>query len=121
MKKYQLISVLLFFLTFSLPVYAGSSYQVTFETQECNGDTGMGTAEISDIFRIQSMECDPPHEGVKLKQVIVKSSKIRGSYDVFTVTPESAAMIQKEIREYMSSKKRLLDRGKSIILHQTRD
>jgi hypothetical protein len=121
MYKYVILTILSSVLTYSFPAFGDSSYQVTFETEECNGDTGMATVPINDIFRIQGMECDPPNEDVKLKQLLVRSSGIHGSYDAFTITPETADMIKKEIKEYMGSKKRLLDRGRSIILHHSRD
>jgi hypothetical protein len=67
------------------------------------------------------VECEQPDEKLKLKQVLVRSRTLRGSYDVFTVDEESAEMIMKEIDSYMKARKRTLENSDSIILHEIRE
>lgn len=97
---------------------AGSSYTITFQTTDCNGDTGIASVEINRIYRIETMECDPPHQGAKRKQVLVTSKTLPGSYDVFTVDEKEAATIQKQIQAYMNARRKLLENGTPIILHE---
>jgi 3D (Asp-Asp-Asp) domain-containing protein len=102
----------------ALPVLAESSYMVTFQTTDCNGDTGMATVEIDRIHSIETVTCDPPHEQAKRKQVLVRSRTIPGSYDVFTVDDREAARIQQQIQAYMDARRKLLEKGNAVIIHR---
>ena len=94
MKRFFVGVFFLLVLLAALPVLAESSYMVTFQTTDCNGDTGMATVEIDRIHSIETVTCDPPQEQAKRKQVLIRSRTIPGSYDVFTVDDREAVRIQ---------------------------
>jgi len=116
MKKTMLVALFLV-LFFAAGAAAETAYMITFQTTDCNGDTGMASVEINRIYKIETVECDPPHQTAKRKQVLVFSRTLRGSYDVFTVDEKEAANIQKQIQAYMNSRRKLLENGTPIILH----
>ncbi len=108
----------LFLLLFTaVSAAAGSSYMVTFQTTDCNGDTGIASVEINHIYKIETVECDPPHQAAKRKQVLVTSKTLHSSYDVFTVDEKEAINIQKQIQAYMDARRKLLENGSPIILY----
>jgi hypothetical protein len=117
---------------------ASDDYQITFHTNDCNGDTGLATVVVSSIYKIESISCDPPHEQNKRKQILIKSkiattassgqdtifainrpqSVVVDSYNAMTVTEEEAVNIQKDIDRYMRARRKLLEKGSGIILQQ---
>lgn len=90
-----------------------SPYQITFETTDCNGDTGFSTVGIDEIFKIQSAGCSGP-DGSPLKQILIHDGS--GSYNVYTLTEEESKNVRKEIKDYMASRRGLLDRSDAIIV-----
>lgn len=118
--KYILMLATLFLVFASIITMAGaeSTYMVTFQTRDCNGDTGMVSIEINRIYKIETMECDPPSQGAKRKQVLVTSKTLPGSYDVFTVDGKEAISIQKQIQAYIDARRKLLENGHSVILQE---
>ncbi len=117
MKKMMLV-VLFLMLSVAVAAAAESSYMITFQTTDCNGDTGLASVEIDRIYKIETIECDPPHQSAKRKQVLVFSRTLHGSYDVFTVDEKEAVTIQKQIQAYMDARRKLLENGTPIILHE---
>ena len=117
MKKI-IFAVLFLMLSVAIATAAGSGYMITFQTTDCNGDTGLVSVEINRIYKIETVECDPPHQDAKRKQVLINSKTLHGSYDVFTVDEKEAAIIQKQIQAYMNARRRLLENGTPIILHE---
>ncbi len=108
----------LFLLLFTaVSAAAGSSYMVTFQTTDCNGDTGIASVEINRIYKIQTVACEPPYQAARRKQVLVTSKTLHGSYDVFTVDEKEAINIQKQIQAYMDARRKLLENSNPIILH----
>ncbi len=108
----------LFLLLFTaISAAAGSSYMVTFQTTDCNGDTGIASVEINRIYKIETVECDPPYQAAKRKQVLVTSKALHDSYDVFTMDEKESINIQKQIQAYMDARRKLLENGSPIILH----
>lgn len=92
---------------------SASSYQVTFETMNCNGDSGFATVMVSEIYKVQSAGCSGP-DGDLLKQMLVYNGY--GSYNVYTMTGEESNNVSKEIKDYMASRRNLLDRANAIIV-----
>lgn len=114
---------------------AASDYQITFQTKDCNGDTGLATVAINTIYKIETTTCEPPFEKKQRKQILIKSKRsltstnaaallpenrkdtvLVDSYDVMTVTEEEAIAIQQEIEKYMHAKRKLLENGKAVII-----
>lgn len=93
--------------------FAETPYQVTFETQECNGDTGFATVGIDLIYKVESAGCNAA-DGSPLKQLLVHNSS--GSYDVYTISQQESENIMKEIKNYMNARRGLLERSDAIIV-----
>ncbi len=93
-------------------VYA-SPYQVTFETTDCNGDSGFATVGVDEIFKIQSAGCRGP-DGAPLKQMLVHDGS--GSYKAYTLTEEESRNVSREIKDYMAARRGLLDRSQGVII-----
>lgn len=96
------------------PAAIAAGFSVTFRTTECNGDTGIGTARVERIYKIQSFDCD---DGRKLKQVLVRNPRT-GSFDVFNVTADEAGRIQQGIDRYMGARERAIERGPAVIIER---
>ena len=94
-------------------VAGASSYQVTFETTDCNGDTGFATVGVEKIFKIQSAGCGGP-DGKPLKQMLIHDGS--GSYNLYTLTEEEAKNVKKEIKDYMAARRGVLDRSQGVII-----
>ncbi len=90
-----------------------SSYQVTFETMDCNGDIGFATIGVDQIFKIQSAGCSGS-DGEPLKQMLVHDGS--GSYNAYTLSEEESKNVRKEIKDYMASRRGLLDRSNAVIV-----
>ncbi len=96
-----------------------STFVVTFQTTECNGDTGMGSANVDRIFRIQTLDCGAVGaRGGKLKQVLVRAGADTktSAYEVFSVTDAEAKKIQGQIERYMDARQKAIESGKTVIL-----
>jgi hypothetical protein len=102
----------------SAVAFAAPAYQITFETTECNGDTGMAAVDVDRIYRVQADDCAPQQPGEKRKQVLVRSPGGPTNYDVFLVTEKEGQRIQKEITKYNDARRRSLERGDSIIFQR---
>lgn len=94
------------------------AYQITFETTECNGDTGMAAVDVDRIYRVQADDCGPQQPGEKRKQVLVRASGGPTRFDVFTVAEKEGQRIQNEIKKYNDARRRTLERGGSIIIQK---
>lgn len=91
-------------------------YLLTFQTTDCNGDTGFASIEIGKVYKVQAMQCDPPHQAEIRKQVLTGSRTDITEYDVFTVTQEEAERIRMEIKEYMRIRRELLEKSDGVII-----
>jgi len=98
----------------AVPAVLAVGFSVTFKTTECNGDTGVGTAPVDRIYKIQSFDCD---DGRKLKQVLVRNPRT-GSFDVFNVTAAEAGRIQQGIDRYMGAREKAIERGPAVIIER---
>jgi hypothetical protein len=87
--------------------------KVTFQTTECNGDTGMASVDVDRIERIQSIDCD---NGRKLRQVLVRPAAGAG-LQVHSVTPEASADIERQIKQYMETRRKTLEGSKPILIN----
>ena len=96
-----------------IAVADAAPYQVTFETTDCNGDTGFTTVGIDEIFKIQSGDCSGP-DGAPLKQMLIHDGS--GSYTAYTLTDEESKNVRKEIKAYMAARRGVLDRSGAIIV-----
>ena len=94
---------------------ADDSYNVVFETMDCSGNTGFATVGAHEIYKINNGDCSNPEDpGKKLKQLLVHDG--HGSYNVYTLTQEEARSVMGDVKEYMKSRKGLLDRSNSVII-----
>jgi hypothetical protein len=94
-----------------------SDTQVSFQTTECNGDTGFASVELERIWRIKAAGCAAPDKpGEQLMQVLVKSTTGLTKYEVFTVNPTEAEYIQAQIKAHMDAKRKALEGGETIII-----
>ena len=100
----------------SLAADALKPYKVTFRTTDCAGDTGLASVAVDRIEKIRSVECGPDKNGRQLKQVLVRPLDKASGYEVFMVTAEDAARIEKQINDYMDTRKKALEGGKTLII-----
>ena len=113
MRKLILFPVLTLVL-FSLSVYAAAdTYQVTFETMDCNGESGFATVGIDQVYKIQSAGCLGP-DGKELKQMLLHDGS--GSYTVYTLSQKESENVMKEVKAYMAARREALDRSDTIIV-----
>ena len=115
MKKSLLLAA--FAVSMILPCYSRASdgYQVVFETMDCSGNTGFATVGAHEIYKINNGDCSNPEDpGKKLKQLLVHDG--HGSYNVYTLTQEEARSVMGDVKEYMKSRKGVLDRSNSVII-----
>lgn len=94
-------------------IASASSYQVTFETTDCNGDTGFSTVGVEEIFKIQAAGCSGP-DGKQLKQMLIHDGS--GSYNAYTLTEEEARNVNKEIKAYMAARRKALEQPGAVIV-----
>lgn len=90
-----------------------SAYQVTFETLDCNGDSGFATVGVDQIYKIQAAGCAGP-DGTTLKQLLVHDGS--GSYNAYIISQEESENINKEIKAYMAARRGILERSEAIIV-----
>jgi hypothetical protein len=94
-----------------------SDTQVSFQTTECNGDTGFASVDLEKIWRIKSAGCSSPDKpDQQLMQVLVKSTTGLVKYEVFTVAPTEADYIQAQIKAHMAAKRKALEGGDTVII-----
>lgn len=93
-----------------------ASYKVTIATMDCNGDTGLASVDLENFYKIETTDCGPERPDVKLKQVLLRSGTT--GFDVFTVTPQAAQQLQKDIQLYMDARRRSVERGGTVILEK---
>ncbi len=97
-------------------IAAGASdYQVMFETMTCDGETGYGTVQLQDIYKIESADCFDPNTGKKLKKLLVRD--MSGHFLIYTLTDESAKKLMKEGQDYMHARKKSLENSDSLYIH----
>ncbi len=115
MKKSLLLLMLLMCMVFPNQGHAADSYKVVFETMDCSGNTGFATVGPDEIYKVDNGDCTNPEDpGKKLKQLLVHDGN--GSYKAYTLTQEEARSVMLDVKEYMKSRKGLLDRSNSIII-----
>jgi hypothetical protein len=94
---------------------AGDSYKVVFETMDCSGNSGFATVSPDEIYKVNNGDCsDPENPGKKLKQLLVHDGS--GSYIAYSLTQEEARSVMQDVKEYMRSRKGVLDRSESVII-----
>ena len=117
MKKALFFSTLLMCAMFSIKGATADSYKVVFETMDCSGNTGFATVGPDEIYKVGNGDCTNPEDpGKKLKQLLVHDGS--GSYKVYTLTQEEARNVMLDVKEYMKSRKGVLDRSDAIIIGQ---
>lgn len=115
MKKTLLLTTFAASILLPLQIQAADDYQVVFETMDCSGNTGFATVGAHEIYKINNGDCSNPEDpGKKLKQLLVHDG--HGSYNVYTLTQEEARSVMGDVKEYMKSRKGLLDRSNSVII-----
>ena len=115
MKKIFFLAVLIPFMISPLQGHADDSYKIVFETMDCSGNTGFATVGPEEIFKVGNGDCTNPEDpGKKLKQLLVHDGN--GSYNVYTLTQEEAKNVMLDMKEYMKSRKGVLDRSDAVII-----
>ena len=115
MKMTILFAALLILSVLSFQVSAGDSYKIVFETMDCSGNTGFATVGPDEIYKLGNGDCsNPDAPGKKLKQLLIHDGS--GSYKAYSLTQEEAKNVMLEVKDYMKSRKRVLDRSNSIII-----
>ncbi len=89
------------------------SYQVAFETTECNGESGFATVAIEDIDKIQTASC--LHEGKKLKKLLVRSA---GSYATYSITHSEAKVIMQDVKLYNRMRLKMMQNSSTLIINK---
>ena len=96
---------------------ASDPYKVVFETMDCSGNTGFATVGPDEIYKVNDGDCShPDHPGQKLKQLLVHDGS--GSYKVYSLSQEEARNVMRDVKEYMRSRKGVLDRSDGVIITQ---
>ena len=113
MNRIAIIVSVFLFIFVSVGIAQASPYQVTFETTECNGDTGFTTVGVDQIFKIQAGDCSGP-DGRPLKQMLVHDGS--GSYLAYTLTEEEAKNVKGEIKAYMAARRGVLEKPGAVIV-----
>jgi len=117
MKITLLFPALLMLTFFSSHTSAADSYKVVFETMDCSGNTGFATVGPDEIYKVGNGDCtDPNDPGKKLKQLLVHDGS--GSYIAYSLTQDEARNVMLDVKEYMKSRKGVLDRSDAIIIGQ---
>ncbi|MCK5071556.1 MAG: hypothetical protein KAR01_13465 [Desulfocapsa sp.] len=117
MKMTLLTATLLSFVIFPIQGYSADAYKVVFETMDCSGNSGFATVGPDEIYKMGNGDCtNPDVPGEKLKQLLVHDGS--GSYKMFTLTREEAKNVMTDVKEYMRSKKGVLDRAGAVIISQ---
>lgn len=115
MKITRLLSSLLVLLFIASFTNAADGYKVIFETMDCSGNTGFATVGADEIFKMNNGDCtDPNDPAKKLKQLLVHDGS--GSYLVYSLTQDEARNVMIEMKEYMRSRKGVLDRSDAVII-----
>ena len=115
MKRSMLTSTLLMLFFLSSPAHASGDYKVIFETMDCNGNTGFATVGADEIYKMNNGDCtDPNNPGKHLKQLLVHDGS--GSYVVYNLTQDEARNVMLELKDYMKSRKGVLDRSDAVII-----
>lgn len=105
--KVTILAILLFSSTLS----ALDSYQVAFETTECNGDSGFATVKIEDIHKVQTASC--LHEGKKLKKLLVRNGQ---SFITYTLTYDEVKAVMQDVKLYNRARLRMMENTKAIVI-----
>ncbi len=106
MKKILILVSFLSSLTFAL-----DSYQVAFETTECNGEHGFATVQIEDIDKIQSASCR--YEGKKLQKLLVRKN---GSYETYTLTYTEAKGVMQDVKLYNRARLKMMENANTLVI-----
>jgi hypothetical protein len=115
MKISMLTSTLLMLFFLSSSAYASGDYKVIFETMDCSGNTGFATVGADEIYKVNNGDCtDPNDSGKNLKQLLVHDGS--GSYTVYNLTQDEARNVMLELKDYMKSRKGVLDRSDAVII-----
>ncbi len=115
MKTTRFIPNLLILLFLASFANAADDYKVIFETMDCNGNTGFATVGADEIYKMNNGDCtDPNNPAKRLKQLLVHDGS--GSYLVYSLTQDEARNVMLEMKEYMKSRKGVLDRSDGVII-----
>ncbi|RUM44305.1 MAG: hypothetical protein DSY80_04540 [Desulfocapsa sp.] len=115
MKITTLLPTLLTLSLLASTACAGDNYKVIFETMDCSGNTGFATVGADEIYKMNNGDCSDPNDPAKkLKQLLVHDGS--GSYTVYNLTQDEARNVMKEMKEYMKSRKGVLDRSDAVII-----
>ena len=115
MKVIVLLPTLLTLLLLASSASGDDSYKVIFETTDCSGNTGFASVGADEIYKINNGDCsDPNNPARKLKQLLIHDGS--GSYMAYSLTQEEAKSMMLDVKEYMKSKKGVLDRADAVLI-----
>ncbi len=115
MKITNLLLAFFLFLFLCSAAHGSGEYKVIFETTDCSGNTGFATVGADEIYKINQGDCsDPSDPGKHLKQLLVQDGN--NSYKAYSLTQDEAKNVMLELKEYMKSRKNVLDRSDAIII-----
>ncbi len=107
-----MIKTLIFIVMLFSYSHAGvNSYQVAFETTECNGDSGFATVMIENIDKIKTASC--LYEGKKLKTLLVRRS---GTYATYTLTYDEAKSVMQDVKLYNRMRLKMMGNANTLII-----
>jgi len=98
-------------LLWSFSLSATDSYQVAFETTECDGESGFATVAIQSIDKIQTASCS--YEGKKLKKLLVRSGS---SFATYTLTYSEAKSVMQDVKLYNRMKLKMMENANTLII-----
>ena len=117
MKYTFFFSTLLMLFLITIHGHASDAYKVVFETMDCSGNTGFATVGPDEIYKVNDGDCSHPDKpGQKLKQLLVHDGS--GSYKVYSLSQDEARNVMRDVKEYMRSRKGVLDRSDGVIITQ---
>ena len=93
---------------------------VTVETTDCEGSTGLASFESERLAKIQDATCpDPTDPSNKLKQVLLHSASPQMQYEVITVSGVGSESIMKQIKGITDAEVENLKRPDVLIEQNT--
>ena len=98
------------------PAVLAGGFKVTFETLDCNGDTGFASVDIDRIYRIETTDCGPEQPERKLKQVLVRSYAT--GFDAFSLSEAEAEALQQQLKRYQGARQQSIERGDTIYIER---
>lgn len=89
----------------------GGPINVTFQTTDCSGATGMASVNADAVSRVQPYSCP---NGKALKQVLTRAGA--GTGEAYLITAEESVKLQAQIQRVMDARQKALEQQKPIVI-----